>query len=191
MTSFKFQLWISFSFYFGLSYNLFRVLWVVNVTLRSFKISCDLDILGSMARSMYILSLSYDFSIHNPANSWPHHFKFPTIVGDKRKFRFWRYYVINIFKLEYLRYLLSHADQTGFGERWMTVYFLKNIFYVTSGLVDMPLLKFPLRISFLFYVGFSHNLVKEICVRHITLRSYKISCEIEGHVYLCPESVER
>ena len=64
----------------------------------------------------------------------------------------------------------------------MTVYFLKNIFYVTSGLVDKPSLKFQLRISFLFYVGFSHNLVKEIWVVHMTLRSYKISCEIEGHV---------
>ena len=137
-----------------------------------------------MARSMYILSLSFDFSIHNPANSWTHHFKFPTIVSDKRNFRFWRYYVINIFKLEYFRYLLSHADQTGFGERWMTVYFLKNIFYVTSGLVDMPSLKFQLRISFLFYVGFRHNLVTEIWVVHMTLRSYKISCEIEGHVDL-------
>ena len=66
----------------------------------------------------------------------------------------------------------------------MTVYFFKNIFYVTSGLVDMPSLKFQLWISFLFYVGFSHNLVKEIWVVHMTLRSYKISCEIEGHVDL-------
>ena len=66
----------------------------------------------------------------------------------------------------------------------MTVYFLKNIFYVTSGLVDMTSFKFQLRISFLFYVGFSQNLVKEIWVGHMTLRSYKISCEIEGHVDL-------
>ena len=139
---------------------------------------------GVNGRSMYFLSLSFDLSIHNSANSWPHHFKFTTIVGDKRNFRFWRYYVINIFRLEYLRYLLSHADQTGFDKRWMTVYFLKNIFYVTSGLVDMPSLKFQLRISFLFYVGFSHNLVKEIWVVQMTWRSYKISCEIEGHVDL-------
>ena len=48
----------------------------------------------------------------------------------------------------------------------------------------MPSLKFQLRISFLFYVGFCHNLVKEIWVVHMTLRSYKISCEIEGHVDL-------
>ena len=43
MTSLKFQLRISFSFYFGLSHNSFRVLWVVHVTLRSYKISCDLE----------------------------------------------------------------------------------------------------------------------------------------------------
>ena len=48
----------------------------------------------------------------------------------------------------------------------------------------MPSLKFQLRISFSFYVGFSHNLVKEIWVGHMTLRSYKISCEIEGHLDL-------
>ena len=126
----------------------------------------------------------YSFFIVWFLNSWPHHFKFSTIVGKKRNFRFWRYNVINIFKLEYIRYLLSHADQTGFDKRWMTVYFLKNIFYVTSSHVDMPSLKFQLRISFLFYVGFSHNLVKEIWLVHMTLRSYKISCEIEGHVDL-------
>ena len=38
--------------------------------------------------------------------------------------------------------------------------------------------------SFLFYIGLSHNLVKEIWVVHMTLRSYKISCDIEGHVYI-------
>ena len=43
MTSLKFQLRISFSFYFGLSHNSFRVLWVVHVTLRSYEISCDLE----------------------------------------------------------------------------------------------------------------------------------------------------
>ena len=48
----------------------------------------------------------------------------------------------------------------------------------------MTSLNFQLRISFLFYVGLSHNLVKEIWVVHMTLRSYKISCDIEGHVDL-------
>ena len=48
----------------------------------------------------------------------------------------------------------------------------------------MTSLKFQLRISFLFYVWLSHNLVKEIWVVHMTLRSYKISCDIEGHVDL-------
>ena len=48
----------------------------------------------------------------------------------------------------------------------------------------MTSLMIQLRISFLFYVGLSHNLVKEIWVVDMTLRSYKISCEIEGHVDL-------
>ena len=46
----------------------------------------------------------------------------------------------------------------------------------------MTSLKFQLRITFLFYVGLSHNLVKEIWVVHMTLRSYKISSDLEGHV---------
>ena len=48
----------------------------------------------------------------------------------------------------------------------------------------MTSLKFQLRISFLFNVWFRHNLVKDIWVVHMTLRSYKISCEIEGDVDL-------
>ena len=51
--------------------------------------------------------------------------------------------------MKYLCYLLSHADQTGFGKRWMTVYFLKIIFYVTSGLVDMPVIKVSIADIFL------------------------------------------
>ena len=67
---------------------------------------------------------------------------------------------------------------------WQWLLFPKNIFYVTSGLADMTLLKFQLRISFLFYVGLSHNLVKGIWAVHMTLSSYKMSCYIEGHVDL-------
>ena len=43
MTSLKFQLRTSFLFYFGLSHNLFRVVWEVHVTLRLYQISCDLE----------------------------------------------------------------------------------------------------------------------------------------------------
>ena len=67
----------------------------------------------------------------------------------------------------------------------MTVTFISIKKSVTSGLVDMTSRKFRLRISFLFYVGLSHRLVKEIWVVHMTLRLYKISCDIEGHVDLC------
>ena len=48
----------------------------------------------------------------------------------------------------------------------------------------MMSLNFQLRISLLFNVGLSHNLVREIWVDHMTLRSYQISCDIEGHVDL-------
>ena len=140
---------------------------------------------GSMASLMYILSLSFDLSIHNSVNSCPRHFKFPTIVVEKRNFWFRMYYVISIFTLEYLHYVQSNWDQTGFGKSKMTVTFIsikKNS--VTSGLADMTSWKFQLQISFLFYVGLSNKLVKEIWVVHMTLRLYKISCDIEGHIDL-------
>ena len=80
--------------------------------------------LGSRARSMHILSLLFDLSIHTSVNSWLSHFKFSTVVVEKRNFRLKRYYVINIFKLEYLRYLLSVWDQTYFGKSRMTMTFI-------------------------------------------------------------------
>ena len=121
MTSFKFQLRISFSFYFGLSYNLFRVFGVVNVTLRSFKILCDLeghiDIWGQWQGQciFFLYRLICQFITTPILYRITPNFQLSSV--KKRNFRFWRYYVINIFKLEYLRYLLSHADQTGFGKR--------------------------------------------------------------------------
>ena len=63
-------------------------------------------------------------------------------------------------------------------------YFVKALFYVTSGLTVMTSINFKLRISLLFFVRLSHNLVREICVVHVTLRSYKISCHLEGHIDL-------
>ena len=48
----------------------------------------------------------------------------------------------------------------------------------------MMSLNFQLRISLLFNVGLSHNLVRRIWVVHMTLRPYQISCDIEGHVDL-------
>ena len=64
----------------------------------------------------------------------------------------------------------------------MTFFFVKFFFYVTSGLTDMTSLKFQLRISFSFYFGLSHNLFRVLCVVHVTLRSYEISCDLEGHL---------
>ena len=66
---------------------------------------------------------------------------------------------------------------------WWWLSFLKKIFfYVTSGLTDMTSLKFQLRISFLFYFWLSHNFVRVVWVVHMTLRSYQISCDLEGHL---------
>ena len=56
---------------------------------------------------MDIPSLLFDLSIHTSVNSLFSHFKFSIVVVEKRNFRLKQYYVINIFKLEYLPYLLS------------------------------------------------------------------------------------
>ena len=83
-------------------------------------------------------------------------------------FRLPKYYVINIFKLEYLHYLLSDWDQICFGKSRMTVSFISKelLFKVTSGLADMTSLSFQLRISLLFNIRLSHNLVTEVRVVH-------------------------
>ena len=60
----------------------------------------------------------------------------------------------------------------------------KTLFYVTSGLADMVSLNFQLRISLLFFVGLSYTLVRVIWLVHVALKSYKISCELEGHLDL-------
>ena len=48
----------------------------------------------------------------------------------------------------------------------------------------MTSLYIQLRISLLIVVGLSHNLVRVVWVVHDTLWSYKILCDIEGHVDL-------
>ena len=48
----------------------------------------------------------------------------------------------------------------------------------------MALWSFQLRISLLLYVWLSHSLVREMRLVHVTFRSYKISCDLEGHLYL-------
>ena len=141
--------------------------------------------LWSSASSMYILSLSFDFSIHISAHSWPRHFKFPTIVLEKGTsgFRgitssiYLNWYISIISCQNEIKLVLVKAE-------WQWLLFLKNIFLCHFRSRRMTSLKFQLRISFLFNVGLSHNLVKEIWVVHMTLRSYKISCDIEGHVDL-------
>ena len=60
--------------------------------------------------------------------------------------------------------------------------FISYFFYFTSGLANMTSLCFQLRIYFLLYVGSSHKLVREISIVHLTLGSYKISNDLEGHL---------
>ena len=74
---------------------------------------------------MHILSLFFDISI-TPGRKLVYwfHFKFSTVVVEKRNFRLKRYYVINSFKLESLCYLLSVSDQTIFGKSRIRMTFI-------------------------------------------------------------------
>ena len=136
MTSLNFQLRISLLFFVGLTHNLVREIWVVHVNLRSYKISCvlvgQLDNLGQWQGQCIFFLSGFIFSIHNSAISWPRHFKFSTVVVEKRNFQLTRYYVTDIFKLEYLRYLLSELDQIGFGESKMTMTFFSLKYFSMS-----------------------------------------------------------
>ena len=117
---------------------------------------------------MYILSLLYCLSIHNSFSSCPNDFKFSTVVVDKvtsccRSITSSIYLNWNISVIYHqikIKLVLEKAE-------WRCLLFRKKIlFKVTSGLADMTSLSFQLRISLLFYVGLSHNLVTEIRVAY-------------------------
>ena len=94
-------------------------------------------------------------------------------------FRFSRYHVIIIFKLEYIRYLLSDRCQICFSKRRKMMTFIwQNTFYVNCGLPNMTSFSFQLRISLLLCVGLSHTLVREIWIVHITLRCVKYNVSL-------------
>ena len=82
MTSLNFQLRISLLFFVRLCHNLVREIWVVHVTLRSYKISCDLeghlDLWDQGQGQCIFFHYCLIFSIHASANSWLSHFKFST-----------------------------------------------------------------------------------------------------------------
>ena len=65
--------------------------------------------------------LSFGLSIHNYVSSLLNHFKISTVVVEKRNFQLQRYYVINIFKFAYLRYLLSDWAHTSFSKIWFII----------------------------------------------------------------------
>ena len=109
MTSLNFRLRIALLCYVDMNHSLVRVIWVMHVTFWSYKISYDLqghlelwgqlqgDCIFILYRSIWQFItqfLTESIEIFN-CGRW------------KRNFRLQRYYVINIFKLRYLRYLLS------------------------------------------------------------------------------------
>ena len=99
-------------------------------------------------------------------------------------FRLSKYYVIN---MSYFHISIFYCRiGIKLGKSRMTIKFIsyKSLFYVTSVLADMTSLSFQLRISLLLYVWLSHNLVREMKLVHVTLRSYKISYDLEGHLDL-------
>ena len=139
--------------------------------------------LGSRARSMHILSLLFDLSSHTSVNSWLSHFKFSIVV--EKGTSGWSGITSSIYlnwniSVIYCRFeiklILVKAEW-----RWL-LFLKKKLFYVTSGLAYMTSLNFQLRISLLFLFRLHHNFVREIWVVHMTLRSYKISCDLEGHL---------
>ena len=129
--------------------------------------------------------LSLGSSVHNSVNSWPNFFNLSTVVVDKETsgchgitsslYLNWNISVIYC-RIERNLFQLRQNDDD--------FYFVKSTFYVTSGLANMTSLNFQLRISLLLYVGLSHKLVWEILIVHITVRLYKISCDLEGHLDL-------
>ena len=141
--------------------------------------------LGSMARSMHILSSSFDLFIHNSADSWPSHFKCLTVIVGKNNFG-WKGITssIHLNKNISVIYCRIAIKLVLLKAEWSFLLFRTKHFYVTSGLADMTSLNFQLRISLLFFVGLSHNLVRVTWVVHVSLKSYKISYGRQGHLDL-------
>ena len=99
-----------------------------------------------------------------------------------RNFRLPRYYVINIFKFNYICYLLSDWYQNYFELRWLL--FCKSSFLRHFRSRRHDVIKLSIADISLIFVRLSHNLVREIWVVHVTLRSYKKSYDLEVHLDL-------
>ena len=120
MTSLSFQLRISLLLYVWLSHNLVREMRSVYVTLRLYKISCDLEghldlwgqLQGKRIFFLYRLICSY---ITPSILDWITS-NFQRWFLKQRNFRLHRYCVISIFRLAYLHYLLSDWAQTNFSK---------------------------------------------------------------------------
>ena len=112
MTLLNFHLRISLLFFVELSNNLIRMLLVVHVTSGHIQYHVTLKVILTFEVNVKVNAYSFFvfFSIYNSVNSWMGHFTFSTVFVEKKNFRLTRYYVINLFKLEYLIYLLSDWD---------------------------------------------------------------------------------
>ena len=131
----------------------------------SYKISCDLEGHIDLWQGQCIFFLFHWLSIHNSVNSLLNYFKLSTVVVKKGTSG-WR----GIMSSTYLNCNIS----------FINCRINVKVFFFA----DITSLSFQLRISLLFYVGLSHTLTREIWDIHVTLRSYKISCDLEGHVDL-------
>ena len=108
----KFHLRITLLFFVELSNNLIRMLLVVHVTSGHIQYHVTLKVILTFEVNVKVNAYSFFvfLSIYNSVNSWLGHFTFSNVVVEKKNFRLTRYYVINLFKLEYLIYLLSDWD---------------------------------------------------------------------------------
>ena len=108
MTSLSFQLRISLLFFIGLSNDLVREILNIHVTLQLYKISCGLDghldILGQLQgkRIFFLYRLICPLITPSILDLITSNFQRWSL-----NFRLHMYYVINIFKVAYLRYLVS------------------------------------------------------------------------------------
>ena len=140
---------------------------------------------GSMARSMHILSLSFDCSfITSPI--------LDQVTSNiqlwslEKRTSGWRDITssINLNKNISVIYCRIAIKLVLLKAEWSCLLFRKKSFLCHSGLADMTSLNFQLRISLLFFVWWSHNLVRVTWVVHVSLKSYKISYGLQGHLDL-------
>ena len=150
MTSFSFQLRMSLLFFVRLCQNMVREIWVVHVTLRSYKILCDfgghLDLLGQeQGQCIFFLYCLICRLIHPQilyrVTSYFQLWLLNKGTAGQRGITSSIYLNWNISSI-YCRFEIKLCF--GKSRTMMTLLFIKNHFSVTSGLADMTSLNFQL-----------------------------------------------